>query len=714
MGETLAFEKAVKSVAEAGYKRGQPIELTVKQLNTYFESTRFDDATMEGMMQMVDPTYVITPQDRKERPARRALSAQARKNFFEFLHKKQEITDGIRIPRGLDMLLDLTDNPGAKDHNDRVLKAFAINSDNNDRYFSDDMEERTKIMEEFLDKMDSTDFSKVYHLSDEQLAVEFPKLFALWSLSTEGGDGLLQMNWKPKKSEKDTETNNFKLNEKYVAKLNRYKDEFQGLMGVLKLRFEHMMDPNYELVHTERIVPPDAAHLPSVAFSNVSNPIGVRLEGDYENGIQTDYPLLFYSKNIHNIINYQGLSWDDQVNQFARTKHIEPGNFELVKLDGATVQSTELNSRSIVRMQNRTTGESFLLQADGLNLVEVDPRKALDAAKKGGDAVIKALENADPWHIRVFTGSKQFEDMKKQMKAVDEAVEKLDRPVSEKALKETMDMLEDLGKKAGEYLRIKGMSNMYTKDSERLRVVAGNIVQQYVEKTSMLLEANYKADLEIQTKREKNNDGMKKNLETEIELGVPRNITRNVLSTDEQETKEVAHERGMKLFKYYMKQDSDDLAKLGRIIYSNLDRKTTDEEVKLPREPVTVIARMVAYDIVMRERADNKSKGIEGPGAVEMKFQENPERFVDGLAKSKMLKDIVAGMKDADFRRFVDAAIGRKGSQQLTGQILAEQKINLQAEGQPKPEQIIQNQQQGPVVSSVPEPPKGGPAISGG
>jgi N4-gp56 family major capsid protein len=41
------------------------------------------------------------------------------------------------------------------------------------------------------------------------------------------------------------------------------------------------------------------------------------------------------------------------------------------------------------------------------------------------DRLMKALDNADPWYIRVFTGSKEFNEMKKAMKAVeltDEAV----------------------------------------------------------------------------------------------------------------------------------------------------------------------------------------------------------------------------------------------------------------------------------------------------
>lgn len=704
MPGNLTFETAVGLLDKIGYKKGQSLEETVDQINKSFDvAARYDDATLESLMQMVDPTYIITAQDQAERPARRARTEQVRKDFFEFLHKKQGITSGVRLHRGMDMLLDLSDDPGAEAHNQRVLKAFAINRDDPaESFLSDDMEERTRIVEEFIDKMYNTDFSRVYHMSDEQVAKEFLKLYSLWALSAEGGDGMLAMNWKPKEREDDIESRHFKLREEYVAKLNHFKAEFQGVMGVLKLRFEHMMDPNYEVVHTERIVPPDVAHLPVAAFSDKSHPLGLRMEGDNDLGVRTDYPLLYYSRNIININTYQEQAWNDQVNRFARLKNIAPENLELVKADNTPVRGTELNSRSIVQMRNKVTGESFLLQGEGFSLVEVDPRKALDAAQKGGDAVIKALENADPWHIRLFTGSKLFEDMKKQMKAVDEAVQKLDRPISEKAFKEVKDLLEDLGKKTKDYLEAKGMSNMYTKDSERLRVAAGNVVQQYVEKTGMLLEANRKADLEIQSKRDKNNDEMKKDLDEEIQFGKARDITRGDRKPVAEEPEGRTFERAKRLLKYYQREDrTDPVNRLGNQIYAGLD--VLDGPLKRPRfDAEEVVARMVVYDLVMRERADNKNNGIEGAGAIEERFRKDPKGFVQELAKNTTLQNVVKDMNDADFRRFVDAAIGIDGVQQLTSKILVEQKLQLEGQ-QPKPDQIIQNQPKAPEVPELPK-----------
>jgi hypothetical protein len=125
---------------------------------------------------------------------------------------------------------------------------------------------------------------------------------------------------------------------------------------------------------------------------------------------------------------------------------------------------------------------------------------------------------------------------------------------------------------------------------------------------------------------------------------------------------------------------------------------------------------MVAYDLIKREQAINDSEGITEAGPVEKKFAEDPQKFVQELEKSPTLQGIVKGMNDADFRRFVDAAIGNKGTQLLTGKILEEQKAQLQAAGQqPKPEQVAQNQQvvQGqPQAPAAPEPPKG--AVHGG
>ena len=60
-----------RSGADFGFVHGQDWEETRRQLEDFFPVTPIPDDDLVGMMQAVDPTYVVTEQDQAERQARR-------------------------------------------------------------------------------------------------------------------------------------------------------------------------------------------------------------------------------------------------------------------------------------------------------------------------------------------------------------------------------------------------------------------------------------------------------------------------------------------------------------------------------------------------------------------------------------------------------------------------------------------------------------------
>ena len=77
----LVYDYGIGLVGESGkdfgFVHGQSQEETIQQLQNFFEATPIPDADLVGMMQAVDPTYVVTEQDQAERQARRELSERA-------------------------------------------------------------------------------------------------------------------------------------------------------------------------------------------------------------------------------------------------------------------------------------------------------------------------------------------------------------------------------------------------------------------------------------------------------------------------------------------------------------------------------------------------------------------------------------------------------------------------------------------------------------
>ena len=56
MQNRLVLEQAMFMGEGYGYEQGQSVEKSVEQLNQYYQLVRFDDATLEGLARVVDPT----------------------------------------------------------------------------------------------------------------------------------------------------------------------------------------------------------------------------------------------------------------------------------------------------------------------------------------------------------------------------------------------------------------------------------------------------------------------------------------------------------------------------------------------------------------------------------------------------------------------------------------------------------------------------------
>ena len=679
MNPKLLFEKAVTVADKSGFMPGQDEATTVQQLQEYYQPVRYDEATILQIARLVDPTYTITDQDRAQQDARRNLSEQARVNCYRLMHKKFEIDAAGTLERGLNMLFDYTDKPEAKAHNQRVHKAFARDVKN--KYIAP-IEDRTAIMKEFLDKMGKMDFSSLYSMTDEELAEEFPKMFSAFILGVEGGDGLQKMNGRV-----------FNLDEEYAGKLKQFHEELGCVIPCLKSRFDAIMNPNYELLHIERIVPvPDGNHDPSTVYSDEANPIGALAARNVDSFDSLAMQVNTYI--ISNTLSYRMLGWQDMVSYFARTKGMDPKEMELVKADGTALPDTNLDGISMIKARDSKTDKEYLLQSNGVSLAEFDPTKALATAQKGGDKIVKALEDADPWTLRLFAGSREYADMKKQMKAVSKAVEGLKKPVSEEKYHEVRAMLDDLAQKSQKYLDNKGTMNDDTKDSERARIMAAKRVREYAENTALLLDADRQLELERQTQRDKNNEEMGKNLDAESRFVRASNPGSVSYSPEPAPTQEMQQQRQEKIRAFYTDRFAygDNLEMLGTQIVGTLTLPNPHEKA------LQLMSKMLAYDLILKERAANHN---DKNGPLEQQYAASPEKFCQGLEKSGILSDIARTMvEDAGkFQRFVDTAVGNRtmvneegGAVVMNLHQLTEMVI-IEAGQQAKEEQALQAQQ---------------------
>ena len=691
MNPKLLFEKVATAAGQSGFMPGQDEATTVQQLQNYFQPVQYDEATILQIVRLVDPTYTITDQDRAQQEARRNLSEQARVNCYRLMHKKFGLDAAGTLERGLNMLLDYTDTPEAKAHNQRVQKAFARGEKN--KYIAP-IEDRTAIMKEFLDKMGKMDFSSLYSMTDEQLAEEFPKIFSAFILGMEGGDGVQSMNGRV-----------FQLDEEYAGKLKQFNQELGGVMPYLKGRFDAIMNPNYELLHIERMVPaPDGNHDPSTVYADEANPIGALVSSNEDSFDSLAMQGITYI--IRNTLSYRMLGWQDMVSYFAGTKGMDPKEMELVKADGEALPDTNLDGISMIKARDSKTGKEYLLQSNGVSLAEFDPTKALATAQKGGGKIVKALEDADPWTLRLFAGSREYADMKKQMKAVSKAVEGLKKPVSEEKYHEVKAMLDDLAQKSQKYLDNKGIMNDDTKDSERARIMAAKRVREYAENTALLLDADRQLELERQAQRDKNNEEMGKNLDAESRFVRASNPGSVSYSPEPAPTQEMQQQRQEKIQQFYTDRysDNDNLKMLGTQIAGTLNQPNPHEKA------LQLMSKMLAYDLILMERAANHN---DKNGPLEQQYAANPEKFCQGLEKSGILSDIARTMvEDAGkFQRFVDTAVGNRtmvneegGAEvmnlhQLTEMVLTEATQHAKEQQAPQVQQNLENQPKEPEIN---------------
>ena len=294
----------------------QSLETTVKQINKLFFYPRFSNGALLDLVRQLAPDYVITEQDRAEQSERRALSDQARDRLFQFMHKRSAILTGRSLARGLEMLLDYSDDPSAAAHNEKIFHAFATNAKG--EYLHDVVEERTRLMEDFINKAEKEDtMSQYYGLSDRELAAKFPEFFHIFVLGQES-DGILVSNNKPQK--------HYNLSQECVKKLQNLRENHQMNMSYIVSRFNMIIDPNYEILHYERIEP-DAKHIPANVLEDADNPVIAK--------IKSKNPELYnFAFTIKKFLDMRGLSWESKIYHHLKQQGVDIQNAEVYDSDG--------------------------------------------------------------------------------------------------------------------------------------------------------------------------------------------------------------------------------------------------------------------------------------------------------------------------------------------------------------------------------------------
>lgn len=683
----LVYDYGIGLVGESGkdfgFVHGQSQEETIQQLQNFFEATPIPDADLVGMMQAVDPTYVVTEQDQAERQARRELSERARTNFFKFMHDKISLIDTskVHLERGFDCLLDDTGTYEADEFNQEVLRVFALDSKN--QYINGTTEERTRVMKQFIDRIYNQDYSYLFTLSDEQLAERFPQMYSVFIMAVEGGNAMLNRN----KGIADPDRVGFELDDEYVAKLKSFRDQNQGLFAALKNRFDLIMDPSYELIHVERLMP-DEDHTPDFAYDENSPYEAARKSAlkrldDASPIYPVHYQLNCTLSRVFAVAT-QGVL--DRANHIARAKGIDPQNVEFTRADGSVIDlKNNTNSMlgvSVFRMTDKDTGKIYALKSDTVHLTEVTPENAVNVANETSAAVMTAMDAADPWYIRIFTGSKQFNEMKKAQEAVLKLRDKMGNEPSPERLQEMNDALDILEEKANAYLEYKGDIDTEAKNSERSRIRTAKIALTCVNDSRVLLDT-YVKSLEMANANE-NPQKQEENVENENQRAIGKFDLQNAAD----------------FYKADNLEPNSPLADLGKQIYDELT--TTNA---LPEKPLELLTKMVAFDIMARERYTSVDKA----GPIEERYRANPDEFLKGLEKSTTLQKTAAELDAAGFRKFVGQAVGTAGIQKLVNAVTSEQARPTHQAQQLANNQLLQMQQS--LQNQAPEPSKPGPMV---
>lgn len=677
-GESKVFKKYLRFeqlLTEVTFPRGQTEAQTMKQLGKLFATKTGNQKLILDGIRLVKPDYAITAEDEAQRSERRQISKTARDNMFRFVHqtidlkfdRNQPVGENydpnktVTIPRGINLLYNYNLEDGAEEYNQWIQSLFAL--DEHNQFINDDINTRTAVMKEFIDRQLGTDFDKLYHMTDREVAENFIQIYSLYVLLMEGGDALKGWNGKA-----------YNLPADYLDKLFKLKATHQGLIGDLKSRFELIANPDYEIFHHERMY--------INAGGENYNTVGSQeapMESDYmdqpdeseEEPVErdhVDHPAEFeeaqeryeISKRIDTGKNENAFfdilytaefgrygSGVDKVNQHIRNLGIPeeylrqidrsaPGQLtiplllDVTDVEGKTVDDFDLTSGVLLTFTDPTNQHKHFLKASSGIIEEIDITRVPDPLKTEPDRLMKMLEAADPWHIRMFTGSKQFNDMKKAMAEVQRLKEELPAEPSSEQQKALHDALDALKASAETYVGYKGDLTRNTKDSERARINAANSILEFVKDGKALLTAYAEG--------------------------------RALAKNEENEKTELQE----KIRQHYASNDADDpVAALGREIHDSL-RASME---KLPEKPLSVMAKIVAYDLLMRERlADNGGEA----GPVEEMYRENAQAFLNNIEQSEALQQAAKGMTVKRFRQFMNDAASADGIEKLAEEILEE------------------------------------------
>ena len=178
-----------------------------------------------------------------------------------------------------------------------------------------------------------------------------------------------------------------------------------------------------------------------------------------------------------------------QIDRSAPGKLTIPLLLDVTDVDDKPVDNFDLTSGVLLTFTDPTNQHKHFLKASSGIIEEIDITRVPDPLKTEPDRLMKMLEAADPWHIRMFTGSKQFNDMKKAMAEVQRLKEELPAEPSSEQQTALGDALEALKTSAETYVSYKGDLTRNTKDSERARINAANSILEFVKDGKALLTA---------------------------------------------------------------------------------------------------------------------------------------------------------------------------------------------------------------------------------
>ena len=672
------------------YEKGQSLQTSIDKMNKVFATKPADEALLLEGIRVHFPEYTITAQDRAERSERREISAMGRETFYKLLHQRQKALERLRpgekLERGVDMLFDLSDSPDAEAWNDRVCYLFGMKNKN---YLNGTVEERSQLFMEFIDRqMKKIDVNKLYHLTDRELAKDYIQFYSIFGMLAEGGDALLGLN-----------NSAIKIPEDYVTKLKELKWANQTQMGDLRGRFENIIDPNYEIFHLDRLRAKIGMEIDDFSDKSLE-----KLNDRINENLQ--------ARNYFVMMNGQGysrwLSHFDKINNAIRQLNL-PEEFlnppvynkngervaslllDVTTLDGKPLVGDMQNDGPFLCFTNPLTKQQHFLKSDGTNYRHFDFSHMPDPLKTDAEKALRELEDADPWRIRAFTGSKEYNEMKAAMKNVAEFMQKIPKSPTKEQRDEFKLLLDDLEEKQAAYATHKGELSASTKESERARINASNIVKKYIDDASVLMDGYEKAvavrenmHKDMKTARD---HAMGKQMDAENNYQRPRNITNAREEVQYSEKVSVAYGKNLPF--------GDPLKDLGDDIYMNgYSDKTPDV--------LNTIAKMVTYDLIARERVGKKEAG-----PVERAYLAGPDTFIQGLENSQTLQKIAASVEqNGELKNFMNSTVG-KNVQTLSDTVIEESKGRQKTASDPLmyPTQMMRNV----IDAQAPVAPKRGP-----